>query len=522
MAIARKTAVLNTSALRQPMALLLAFTMLTAPHKAAWAQSLFNDQTRPGDTSQQNNTLTQQQSTTRLRTGTSTGTGTSTTSSSTPGRISTLGMATANDQTTATTDEALATASVPGRLTTTETEADSGPVAGENESIAPEGPADETADPASFNNDTPGIRIGTFTLRPSVTESINNETRRTPSGKTDRTFSTTGIRGTLSSDWARHALTVTGSGTFENTGSDRGDGPTAAIDADLRLDLPDETTANITAGYSFEREDETDPNAITGATTQSGVQNLKAGIALQRDLGVLRGTAAVGVSRTTYSGARLSDGTTLDEEGRNRTATDIRLRAGYELSEAIIPFVEVAAGITRHDTKFDASGYNRSSNFQALRAGVELDLGEKMRGEFALGHRWVNFEDDRLLVPGGFTADGTLQWSPQRGTDVNLGLRTTLEESTTAGLGGWTQYELLGGVNHRLRENLLARLSGSGKWRDYPSASGFENFVTYTTGAGLTWNINRYLDLETDVTWERTPQDGTSELRVGAGLTLKR
>lgn len=419
--------------------------------------------------------------------------------------------------------ENLTTGTIPG-LRSGADQMDTEPdlAAGENESMAPEAAIDEMPAPATFDNRAPGIRIGTFTLRPSVTETVTSETRKTPAGKTRRTFLANDIRGTLTSDWARHGLTVNGRGTFETGNRNRGDGPTLNFDADLRLDLAEQTTANITAGYNFEREDDSDPNAITGASSQSGIHRLNAGVALQRSLGIIRGTAAVGVARTTYSNARLADGTSFDEEDRNRTATDIRLRAGYELSAALIPFVEVAAGVTRYDNSLDRNGYDRSSNFQALRTGVELDLGEKLRGELALGYRWVNFDDDRLLTPKGLTVDGAMQWSPQRGTDVSLGLRTTLEEATTPGLGGWTQYEVLGGIDHRLRENLLARLSASGRWREYPSASGLENFVTWNTGAGLVWNINRYLDLDTTISWERTPYDGTSEFRIGTGLTLRR
>lgn len=59
---------------------------------------------------------------------------------------------------------------------------------------------------------TPGIRLGTFLLRPSISQTINTEKQTNTGGPSRRNYLTTGIRGTLTSDWSRHALTVTGDG----------------------------------------------------------------------------------------------------------------------------------------------------------------------------------------------------------------------------------------------------------------------------------------------------------------------
>jgi len=90
---------------------------------------------------------------------------------------------------------------------------------------------------------TPGIRLGTFLLRPSISQTINTEKQTNTGGPSRRNYLTTGIRGTLTSDWSRHALTVTGDGAWErNFGSDKdGEEPRARLEADLRLDLGEET-----------------------------------------------------------------------------------------------------------------------------------------------------------------------------------------------------------------------------------------------------------------------------------------
>jgi hypothetical protein len=369
---------------------------------------------------------------------------------------------------------------------------------------------------------TPGIRLGTFLLRPSISQTINTEKQTNTGGPSRRNYLTTGIRGTLTSDWSRHALTVTGDGAWErNFGSKNGEEPRARIEGDLRLDLGEETRANLKAGYEFSREGTTDPNALTGASVQGGEHRFTTGASIERDFGKLRGLAALDLSRTVYTDAKGLNGQPISLSDRDQKDANLRGRIGYELSPALIPFLELNAGTTKYDRRLDNSGYARSSNSYGAKIGTEVDLGEKTRGEAAIGYLRKQYDDDRLAAIGALTLDGELNWSPQRGTNVNLGLRTMIEDFAGGPQGGWISYRLDAGLTHELRSDLVARLTGQIVHRTFPS-SDTENAVEYTAGAGLTWGLNRYLDLTADVSYQWTPVYDSSELRVGAGLVLKR
>lgn len=374
--------------------------------------------------------------------------------------------------------------------------------------------------------DVQGIQVGTFTLRPSINQSYNVETNRTGPTNDDRTYLQTDLRSTLTSDWDRHALTVTGEGIWQNNLSGSGEEqPTVDINADLRLDLPSDTTAHLTAGYQFYREDTDDPNAIAGATKQSGVNQFDAGASLERDFGVLRGTTAVALVRTVYSDATLSDGTQVTLSDRNQTAGTWRGRIGYELSPALIPFIEADLGSTVYDQRLDDDGYARSNQSYGGKAGIELDLGEKLKGELGFGYQHTGFDDARLASINSPTVDGALAWSPQRGTDVSIGLSTSVQPSTTAGESGYTAYQLTSTISQEMRDDLVAKFTGGTIWRDYPSGSTISDETEYDAAFGLTWGINRYLDLTSNVGYELTTRktgDDTRELRAGVGLTVKR
>ena len=370
-----------------------------------------------------------------------------------------------------------------------------------------------------------GIRLGAFVLKPSLSQRIGHEKTRSGGTATSRTFSETGIRGTLTSDWSRHQLTIDAEGIYQRNISGAGETePRARIDADLRLDLSNDTIANITAGYDFERESSSDPNAIDGASVQSGVHTYSAGARIMRDFGLIRGTLGGEVERRTYGSATLANGTQLRLSDRNHTEGTLTGRIGYELSPALIPYLEASVARSVYDEKRDSLGYERSAVTLGGRAGVELDLGEKLRGDLGIGYKRAKFDDSRLAALDGITIDGSVQWSPQRGTDLRLGLGTELEPSTAPGQSGYVSYLATADLTHELRENLVARLSAAYTLRDFKVA-GSQNQSIYLAGAGLTWNINRWLAMTGDDSYELTRQRGASDTgvtRAGIGLVLRR
>ena len=386
------------------------------------------------------------------------------------------------------------------------------------DNLSPDAVAEEAA--------VPGFSIGTLTLRPTLDQKVIRESVRYGASKTDRTYSQTTLSGTLESDWSRHQLNVTGTGSWQKNISGTGtETPSADINARLNLDLINDFTGVLGAGYSYSQESQTDPNAISGATTQAGIHELRASIGLEKNLGLLRGTTTFEVTRKIYGDATLADGTNILLDDRDTLGAEITSRIGYELSPALVPFLEATLGREKYDQRIDNTGSERSSTTTGGRAGAEVNLGDKLSGEFAAGYVLRSLDDNNLADISGLTVDGELNWSPKRGTNINLGLETTLETATTAGQSGAVVYELESTLSQQIRSNLVARLGATAGYRDYDSGSGRSNQTSYGASAGLTWSINRYLDLEADASYERTKEPGaTAEetTRLGLGLKLRR
>lgn len=381
-------------------------------------------------------------------------------------------------------------------------------------------------DPLEQEAGVPGFSFGSLTLRPTLDQRVVHESVRYGPTRTSRTYGQTTLSGTLESDWSRHQLNVEGSGTWQKNLSGTGtETPSANINARLNLDLVNDITGVLGAGYSYSRESRTDPNAISGATSQAGVHELRASIGLEKSLGLLRGSTTLELTRKLYDDATLADGTTVLLNDRDTLGAELTARIGYEVSPALVPFIEGTVGREKYDQRIDSTGSARSSKTYGARAGAEVNFGEKLSGEFAAGYVLRKLDDASLADISGLTLDGDVTWSPLRGTNVNLGLATTLESATTAGQSGAVVYELDATLSQQIRSNLVARLGATTGYRDYDSGSGRGNQRSYGASAGLTWSINRYLDLEADASYERTREPGGTDedtARVGLGLKLRR
>ena len=305
-----------------------------------------------------------------------------------------------------------------------------------------------------------GIRIGSFILRPSVTQRIAHDIEQDGRSRTERTYGRTVLRSELESDWSRHELRVYGEQVIDKTIS--GDGPEdpqTLANLDLRLDLSDSTTANLEFDYEFGRESQSDANAVADAFAQSDVHDFAASASLTRIFGSWRGTASIEGGRSTYGDAELNDGTIVTQSNRNENDYTVTLRAGIDIGSVHLPFVKGDYGQIIYDDTLDQNGFARSSKTYAIRAGTAFDFGEKLSGEIAVGYTQRDIDDPRLGPIQGPAIDGFVNWSPRRGTDVVLGLSTTLEDSTTADEFGSIYYTATTEVTHHLRENVTTNLS---------------------------------------------------------------
>lgn len=341
-----------------------------------------------------------------------------------------------------------------------------------------------------------GIRTGNFILRPSLEQGI----RATTNGDNSSTgssavLSETTLRLNAESDWGRHQAKIDASGTMSKSisGQDVSE-PRVDVQGNLRFDLSDQTTVNAGAGYKLRRESASSPNGVTDALKRPLVHTINGSLGIERDTGLVFGRATGRLEHDSYGNAELSSGGTVSQKDRDNTYASVTLRGGFAISPALKPFADVELGKRIFDERVDSNGYERSGSQYGLRAGLMFDRGEKFNGEFSAGYMRANSDDSRLADVSGPSLAAAINWSPLRGTDVQLYARTMVDTSTTPGVAGALLHFASLEVTRRVRSDLSLNGKLDLNIRDNKDGTGTD----YTIGAqiGATYWINRFVGID--------------------------
>lgn len=370
-----------------------------------------------------------------------------------------------------------------------------------------------------------GLRTGSFIVTPTLEQGLTATTNASSSAGGGRAIlSDTTLRLNAISDWSRHSASLQAEGSYRKSLSGESISEiVGSANGDLRLDLGAGFAATAGLGYRIAPESASSPVNLGNVTSRPNRHTFSGSAGISRNSGLL-GLALTGaLTRDVYEDASLAGGGTLSQRDRNTTLATATLRAGYELSPALKPFLEGEIGRRFYDQTADANGYARSANRYGLRAGVELDMGDKLRGELSAGWLTERPDDTRLAAISGPSVAGRLAWSPQRGTMVELNGATTIETTTTSGETGSLLYSGSVAVSREIRANLTGRALAGIDWRNY-NAGGHD--LIMRGEASLTWWMNRNAGITTRARHEVQQStlagrnyDATS---IFLGMTLQR
>jgi hypothetical protein len=348
-----------------------------------------------------------------------------------------------------------------------------------------------------------GVKWGSFVIRPTIEQGLTATSNGDSSnaGKS-ALLSETALRFSAASDWRENSATIDGYGLFRETVSGYPvHNEQGRIEGQLNVDLDNELRAIAKLGYEAVPESASSPDAIAGVSKQPLRQTIDGSLAVEKHIGKMQYTLTGALSHDFYGDAELSDGTSLSQKDQDSTLYTATLRTGYEISPALTPFTEIEVGRRAYDQRIDNEGFERSSTRLGARAGVELDMGEKLSGDFSAGWLREAIDDKNLDAISGATVNADLKWSPERGTTIGLTGKTTVEPTTTSGESGDILYSGRLTGERQIRANLTANAALRLDWRDYIGIDGHDRVLS--AEAGLTWWLNRYAGLTTRVRTEK-------------------
>ncbi|MER8462935.1 outer membrane beta-barrel protein [Mesorhizobium sp. M1396] len=348
-----------------------------------------------------------------------------------------------------------------------------------------------------------GVKWGSFVIRPTIEQGLTATSNGDSSnaGKS-ALLSETALRFSAASDWRENSATIDGYGLFRETVSGYPvHNEQGRIEGQLNVDLDNELRAIAKLGYEAVPESASSPDAIAGVSKQPLRQTVDGSLAVEKHVGKMQYTLTGALSHDFYGDAKLSNGTSLSQKDQDSTLYTATLRTGYEISPALTPFTEIEVGRRAYDQRIDNEGFERSSTRLGARAGLALDMGEKLSGEFSAGWLREAIDDKDLDAISGATINADLKWSPERGTTIGLTGRTTVEPTTTANESGDILYSGRLTAERRIRANLTGNAALGLDWRDYVGIDGHDRILS--AEAGMTLWLNRYAGLTTRVRTEK-------------------
>ena len=337
------------------------------------------------------------------------------------------------------------------------------------------------------------------------------------------------------SNWSRHELRGELRGSYTGYSPDTEptlSRPNVAGHVDGRIDVLKDTRIDL-------------GSRITVSTDNPGSPNLQAGLAKLPVFTTYGGSAGLGqkfsrfdlsvkgdAERTSYQNSQLTDGTTASNADRNYAQYGAIVRLGYETMPGVMPFVETDIDTRHHDTTVDLNGYQRNSRGLAVRAGSSFNLRGTLTGEISAGYAQRTYEDPRLAKLSGLIGDASLIWTANALTTVKLSAKSSIGESTIAGVSGILYRDVGLQVDHAFRRWLIGSVkvgfgldSYKGSVVDVAGGVPLCDCVVsepggtsadrvdrrFSLGFGLTYKLNRMAQIKGEVRqdWLRSNVSGT-------------
>ena len=195
--------------------------------------------------------------------------------------------------------------------------------------------------------------------------------------------------------------------------------------------------------------------------------------------------------RTEYGNATQSDGSTFLYSQDNYNDIGAVARASYELTPALIPFVEVGADSRVRDTAVDFSGYLRDSVGVVARLGSAVEFTRLLTGTLSAGYADRHYADPRLPNLRGPTIDGALVYAFTPLTTLTGRASTSLSETTLAGASGAISRSFSVELAHVFFRNFTVTGIVTYQPNEYQGVQVTENFLQFTLKAayGVTRDI---------------------------------
>ena len=354
--------------------------------------------------------------------------------------------------------------------------------------------------------DPVGVNVGDLKLTPYVEEDVGfaSNPGQAAGGQKGSLFETTEGGFGLQSDWSRSDLHGSFKGGYTDYfGAPADDAPYGSGTLDGRLDVTRDLSFDAEGRFNVSTQTLTSLGVSSASATTSNplVTTYGATLGAVQKFGLLTLGLHGSIDHTSYQDATSGGAVVFPFSTDDYNDLGLKLRASYEISPAISPFVELGLDARRYDSGVDFAGFARNSNGVSGSAGATLAFTQQLTGEASLGYGERAYQDPRLPNMNSPLINASLIWSATPLTTVTGKAQTSLADTITPGASGSVQRAYTIDVAHALTRSFTLGVSAGYTSDDYVGVS--QRDSTTTLGARAEYHVSRDVVVKASATHQQ-------------------
>ena len=379
------------------------------------------------------------------------------------------------------------------------------PTAAEPLSTQSERPATGTVPASAYPKPPPGPPgrkragwpVGSFLLLPELNARIGYDDNvfATPTNEKEDGLVIVSPSVSLKSNWRRNQLNLSAGsdlGRYRRYTSENYND--YYVDSSGRFDLTRRVNLFGGAGYSYNHEARTSPDAVSG-TEPTVYTDTHAFAGSAFGLGRFAMRVGASASRLNFSNVPSSSGEIYNDD-RDRDVAQAGGRLSYNLSARLHPFLQGNYDRRLYVTPTDQYGYRRDSNGYRVAAGLRFDFKPNLEGEALAGFMHQSYEDPGFDAVNAPDFGLRLGWRKSAVSSLGFFVDRRLEETTVPGSAGY--------ISTRMGMNMERSLGP--KWSVNAHAAVMNDAYqdiprtdrVTDAGVGFAYQITRHVALEAD------------------------
>ena len=220
-------------------------------------------------------------------------------------------------------------------------------------------------------------------------------------------------------------------------------------------------------------------------------------------------TPSVLVSSYSYTNGTIG-GITFQQSFQDRIVVAPSVTVGYELSERRNLVMVVRDSIAKYTNEagFPTQNYNDI----AVLGGFDYDADGVIRYRALIGYEQRSFENAQFKTIQVPTFEASAIWTPTGLTTVTGAVGRFIQAPSNTSTNSYTETYGQLRVDHEYLPNVLLRAGAGAYLAEYTAGAG--NQVYYTTGVGITYLLNRNMQLAASYDFIGSQSNGSGANRI--------